>query len=144
MKSAYRIPVGKFPIVRSFLSQETAANTPITEMVVNSLITSHSDGAKVNVGNVTVGGVAWDAGYGIRVVEGSTDGGKTWSEASLGEDLGRFAFRPWSFVLSAKRGANTVMVRASNAVGQTQVATLILNPPGYHHNVMQSVTLNAS
>jgi DMSO/TMAO reductase YedYZ molybdopterin-dependent catalytic subunit len=144
MKSAYRIPKGKFPIVANFMSQETAANTPITEMVVNSLITSHADGAKVKAGKVTVGGIAWDAGYGIRVVEGSTDGGKTWSQATLGEDLGRFAFRPWTFALSAKRGANTVMVRASNAIGQTQTATLILNPPGYHHNVMQSITLNAS
>ena len=144
MKSAYRIPKGKFPIVANFMTQETAANTPITEMVVNSLITSHADGAKVKAGKVTVGGIAWDAGYGIRVVEGSTDGGKTWSQATLGEDLGRFAFRPWSFALSAKRGANTVMVRATNAIGQTQTATLIPNPPGYHHNVMQSVTLNAS
>jgi DMSO/TMAO reductase YedYZ molybdopterin-dependent catalytic subunit len=144
MKSAYRIPKGKFPIVANFMTQETAANTPITEMVVNSLITSHADGAKVKAGKVSVGGIAWDAGYGIRVVEGSTDGGKSWSQATLGEDLGRFAFRPWSFALSAKRGANTVMVRATNAIGQTQTATLIPNPPGYHHNVMHSVTLNAS
>jgi len=44
MKSAYRIPVSKFPVVSRFISQETAVNTPITEMVVNSLITSHADG----------------------------------------------------------------------------------------------------
>src|SRR6266446_6713242 len=35
MKAAYRIPLGKFPIVVRFASQETAVNTPITEMVVN-------------------------------------------------------------------------------------------------------------
>jgi DMSO/TMAO reductase YedYZ molybdopterin-dependent catalytic subunit len=144
VKSAYRIPTGKFPIVAHFLTQENAANTPITEMVVNSLITSHKDGDKVKVGQVFVGGVAWDAGYGIRVVEASTDGGKNWSPATLGQDLGRFAFRPWTFMLMAKHGANTVMVRASNAIGQTQTATLIWNPAGYHHNVMQSLTLNAS
>ena len=39
MASAYRIPKGKFPIVDRFLTQETDANTPITEMVVNSVIT---------------------------------------------------------------------------------------------------------
>jgi len=119
-------------------------NTPITEMVVNSLITSHEDGDKVKAGPVTVSGVAWDAGYGIRTVEVSTDGGKSWSEAVLGQDLGRFAFRPWSYALAAQRGANTVMVRASNAIGQTQTTALILNPAGYHHNVMQSITLNAA
>src|SRR5438128_5209669 len=74
MKSAYRIPVGKFPLVARFVSQETAVNTPITEMVVNSLITSHADGAQVNAGaTVSVAGIAWDGGYGIRTVEVSTD-----------------------------------------------------------------------
>jgi hypothetical protein len=36
MKSAYRIPNGKFPIVQHFLSQMAAANEPITDMVINS------------------------------------------------------------------------------------------------------------
>lgn len=143
MKSAYRIPLGKFPVVVRFLTQETAANTPITEMVVNSLIASHRDGEEVNAGEVTVSGVAWDAGYGIDSVEVSTDGGRTWLAAALGEDFGRFAFRPWSYKLAARRGANSITVRASNAIGQTQTAALIANPAGYHHNVMQSLTLTA-
>ncbi len=44
MKSAYRIPNGKFPIVQHFVSQMTAANEPITEMVVNSMITAPQQG----------------------------------------------------------------------------------------------------
>jgi len=36
------------------------------------------------------------------------------------------------------------MARATNAIGQSQTAQLILNPAGYHHNVMHSVTLNAA
>jgi hypothetical protein len=64
MKAAYRIPNGKFPIVAHFQSQETAANTPITEMVVNSLITSHPEGATVRADTpVALGGIAWDAGF---------------------------------------------------------------------------------
>ncbi|HEY2528761.1 MAG TPA: molybdopterin-dependent oxidoreductase [Xanthobacteraceae bacterium] len=143
MNPAYRIPVGKFPVVARFVSQENATSTPITEMVVNSLITSHADGAKVRPGKVTVSGLAWDAGYGIRSVEVSTDGGKTWSSATLGSDLGRYAFQPWSFELNAKPGKNTVMANATNAIGQTQTATLIWNPAGYHNNVMQNITLVA-
>jgi DMSO/TMAO reductase YedYZ molybdopterin-dependent catalytic subunit len=144
MKSAYRIPVGKFPLVARFISQETPANTPITEMVVNSLITSHADGAKVQEGaKVNVGGIAWDGGYGIRMVEVSTDGGTTWTPAKLGEDLGRYAFRPWSYELTAKRGANKVMARATNAIGQTQTTALIANPAGYHHNIVHSITFEA-
>ena len=144
MKSAYRVPTSKFPLVTRFISQETEVNTPITEMMVNSLITSHDDGAAVTTGQVTVGGIAWDGGYGIRTVEVSTDGGTVWAPAKLGEDIGPFAFRPWTFELLAKPGKNTVTARATNAVGQTQTATLILNPAGYHHNVMQTLTLNAA
>jgi hypothetical protein len=140
MNPAYRLPLGKFPLVARFTSQETAINTPITEMVVNSLITSHADGATLNAGG-TVGGIAWDGGYGIRTVEVSTDGGKTWAAATLGEDLGRFAFRTFSFAV-AGRGRQTVMARATNVIGQTQTAELIHNPAGYHHNVMHAVTLD--
>jgi DMSO/TMAO reductase YedYZ molybdopterin-dependent catalytic subunit len=142
MNPAYRIPLGKFPVVSRFVSQETAVNTPITEMVVNSLITSHADGANVKAG-ATVGGIAWDGGYGITSVDVSTDGGKSWQQATLGDDLGKFAFRTWSFPLKGK-GKITVMARASNAIGQTQTATLIHNPAGYHHNVIHSITLNAA
>lgn len=111
-------------------------------MVVNSLITSRRDGAKVKAGKVTVSGLAWDGGYGIRAVEVSTDGGKSWTDAKLEQDLGRYAFRPWSFDLNAKRGKVTVMANAINNIGQTQTATLIFNPAGYHNNVMQRLTLN--
>jgi DMSO/TMAO reductase YedYZ molybdopterin-dependent catalytic subunit len=142
MSGAYRIPLGKFPIVARFTTQETAANTPITEMVVNSLIASPADGATVPAGTA-VGGIAWDGGYGIRTVDVSTDGGKTWMAAALGEDLGRYAFRTWSFPLQGK-GTHQVMVRASNVIGQTQTAALIQNPAGYHHNLIQSITLTVA
>ncbi len=141
MNPAYRIPVGLFPVVARFISQENATTTPITEMVVNSLITSHRDGAKVRTGKVEVSGMAWDGGYGITSVQVSTDGGKTWAAARLGQDLGRFALRPWSFDLSAKRGKNSVMVNATNKIGQSQASQLIFNGAGYHNNVMQNIAL---
>jgi hypothetical protein len=144
MKTAYRIPLGKFPIVARFTSQETDVNTPITELVVNSLITSHPDGAPVKAGPLTVAGLAWDGGYGIRSVEISTDGGSTWVPAKLGEDLGKYAFRPWTFELTAKPGKTMVNARATNVIGQTQTASLINNPAGYHHNIIQTLTLNAA
>jgi hypothetical protein len=45
-------------------------------MVVNSLITSHRDRAKINPGKVTVSGIAWDDGYAVSAVRVSTDGGR--------------------------------------------------------------------
>ena len=144
MASSYRIPLGLFPMVARFVSQETAVNTPITEIIINSLITSHRDGASIKAGKVTVSGMAWDGGYGINGVQVSTDSGKTWMAAPLGEDLGKFALRPWSFDLQAREGKNTVMVNATNKIGQSQTTTLNFNPPGYHNNVMQNITLMAS
>jgi DMSO/TMAO reductase YedYZ molybdopterin-dependent catalytic subunit len=146
MNPAYRIPLGKFPMLARFISQETDTNTPITEMVVNSLITTPADGANIRVGRpVAVSGLAWDAGYGINSVEVSSDNGRTWSSAQLGEDLGRYAFRIWSHSITlAARGKHTVMARATNRIGQTQTTELIPNPAGYHHNVIHRVTLDAA
>jgi sulfite dehydrogenase (cytochrome) subunit A len=144
MKSAYRIPLNKFPTER-FTSQDSDTNTPITEMVVNSLITSHADGAKVRAGTaVTFSGLAWDGGYGITKVEGSSDGGQSWREANLGRDLGRFAFRAFDFTtLTLAAGRHKIMVRAENKKGEKQLTELIQNPAGYHHNLVQILTVEA-
>jgi DMSO/TMAO reductase YedYZ molybdopterin-dependent catalytic subunit len=146
MNPAYRLPLGKFPLVARFVSQETAVNTPITEIVVNSLITDPADGATLKTGGpITISGIAWDGGYGINMVDVSSDGGKTWVAATLGQDLGRFAFRTFSYQYSPKApGKQTVMARATNKVGQTQTTELIHNPAGYHHNVIHSVTFNVA
>jgi DMSO/TMAO reductase YedYZ molybdopterin-dependent catalytic subunit len=146
MNPAYRIPLGKFPIVARFTSQETAVNTPITEMVVNSLITSPANDAKVKAGSpVTIGGIAWDGGYGINAVEVSDNGGKSWSAAALGEDLGRYAFRTFSFSFTPKaKGKQTVTARATNKIGQGQTTELIANPAGYHNNVIHGITLDVA
>lgn len=146
MKSAYRIPQGTFPVVSRFLSQDTAANTPITEMVVNSLIVSPREGGKANArGEIVVTGIAWDGGYGITTVGVSTDGGKSFGEAKLGPDSGRFSFRPWSYSFRPKaKGPVTIMAAATNRIGQTQTPAIIPNPAGYHHNVMHRVTVQAA
>lgn len=143
MRGAYRIPSGLFPVVQRFLSQETPANTPITEMVVNSVIASPNEGQQFRMGEmVDVRGVAWDGGYGITRVEISTDAGMSWHEATLGPDGGRFGFRAFSYRFTADaRGARRIMAKAINRIGQTQVDTLIFNPAGYHNNVVRPTTV---
>src|SRR5438552_3490025 len=70
VKSAYRIPTNRFPLVEHFASQMTDANEPITEMVVNSIITNLTPGQKVPIRRAfVVKGVAWDGGRGITGVE---------------------------------------------------------------------------
>lgn len=147
MAKAYRIPTGMFPIVENFTSQinDAAHSTPITEMVVNSLITNLTDGQRVPAGKpVEVKGIAWDAGYGIKMVEVSTDNGRTWREAKLGKDAGRYSWRQWTYSFKASKGAHTVMAMATNNIGQTQTFQLIWNPAGYHHNVVQKLNIHVA
>ncbi len=143
MKGAYRIPTGMFPTVQRFSDQETDVNTPITEMVVNSLIVGPAEGTRVRRGEtVNVTGLAWDGGYGIRSVAVSVDGGTNWREATLGADMGRFSFRPWSYAFTPDAaGMRTILARASNRLGETQVDTLIFNGAGYHNNVVRPTTI---
>jgi len=140
MSTAYRLPRGKFK-TPSFTSQLKEANEPITTMVVNSLITSLASGQKIARGKpIVVKGLAWDGGTGVAKVEVSTDGGTTWQEATLGEDLGRFSFRSFSLSAPATEiGTRLVMARATSRAGETQVEKLIHNPAGYHHNVIQRI-----
>jgi hypothetical protein len=146
MKSAYRIPLGRFPLVDRFVTQETDVNTPITEMVVSSLMTNIADGQTVRAGvPIDVKGIAWDAGSGIRAVEVSLDEGLTWSAAALGPDLGRYSFRTWAYRVAPRDpGGLPVIAKAINARGSTQTYELIFNPAGYHNNVVQRINLNVA
>jgi DMSO/TMAO reductase YedYZ molybdopterin-dependent catalytic subunit len=143
MNPAYRIPKGKFALVDRFVSQETEGNTPITEMVVSSLVTNLKPGQQFKLGQrVEVKGIAWDGGYGMQMVEVSTDGGRTWRNAELGKDYGKFSWRQWSHAFKAdKKGVRTVMAKATNRIGGTQAFDLIFNPAGYHNNVVQKIDI---
>jgi len=145
MKAAYRIPTGAFPTVR-FASQETPENTPITEMLVNSLITSPAPAAQLRRGEpAQLAGKAWDNGAGIVAVEVSFDGRQSWHEATLGKDLGRFAWREFHLPIDTSgSGPLEIAVRARSRNGATQPEKLTVNPSGYHDNIVQTVRLEVS
>jgi hypothetical protein len=144
VKTGYRIPTGAFSGLEKFVSQETPANTPITEIAVNSLITAPASDAILARGARTeVRGMAWDGGHGLKRVEVSLDRGTTWNTAQLGADLGPFSLRPWSFTISAPKqtGRVNVWVRATSRNGTTQPPEPVANPSGYHHNRIQVLDL---
>jgi DMSO/TMAO reductase YedYZ molybdopterin-dependent catalytic subunit len=145
MKTAYRVPTGAFPGVR-FTSQETAETTPVTELMVNSLITSPVSGARLRRNaHAELAGKAWDAGAGIDGVEVSVDGGRSWRDATLQRDLGRFAWRDFRFVLdTSSAGRLDVAVRARSRNGAKQPDKLTPNPSGYHDNIVQTVSLEVA
>ncbi|HEY4750476.1 MAG TPA: molybdopterin-dependent oxidoreductase [Steroidobacteraceae bacterium] len=145
MTAAYRVPTGAFPGAR-FSSQETPETTPITEILVNSLITSPPSGARLRRGEqVELAGKAWDNGSGIEAVETSADGRKSWREATLGPDLGRFAWREFRTPIDTSQpGPLEIAVRARSRSGATQPDKLTFNPSGYHDNLVQTLSVEVA
>jgi sulfite dehydrogenase len=107
----------------------------VQEMTVKSWINSPApDAAGVRAGLVQVQGVAFGGMNGIKRVEVSLDGGKTWSDARLtGPDLGRYAWR--QFVLPARlpAGSHTLASRATDTAGNVQPEQRMENAGGYNN-----------
>jgi DMSO/TMAO reductase YedYZ molybdopterin-dependent catalytic subunit len=139
MKPAYRIPDNPCGCLEPGTAPK--ATVPINRMNVRSFLVSPAPGARLAVGRpVTLKGIAFDGGYGIREVEISDDGGSTWRRVSLGRDLGPYAFREWSAAWTPPHaGAARVMVRAFNRIGESQGTEPLWNPSGYLRNVIESV-----
>ena len=84
-------------------------------------------------------GVAFDSGNGIRRVEVSTDGGRTWADARLDPEIGKYSWRRWRTSWTpVSRGQYRIMARATNTVGETQ-STAQWNRSGFMWNVIQQV-----
>jgi len=113
---------------------------------VNSLITAPLPGARLRLGaRVELAGKAWDSGAGIEAVQVSVDGRQSWREATLGKDLGRFAWREFHLPIDTSRsGPLEIAVRARSRNGATQPEKLTVNPAGYHDNIVQTVRLEVS
>src|ERR687893_1933146 len=96
----------------------------------------------VRAGNTLVEGRAW-SGYGpIERVEFSSDGGRSWDDTELGEPLGPYAWRPWSYEWDAPEpGEYELCARATDASGKTQPmdGDEVWNHGGYGVNAVQRV-----
>jgi DMSO/TMAO reductase YedYZ molybdopterin-dependent catalytic subunit len=144
MKPAYRIPDTPCGCVEPGTAPR--ATVPINRMTVRSFIASPTNGARVKAAQtLTLKGIAFDGGYGIREVLTSDDDGRTWRQAQLGPDLGRYSFREWSARWTPRGAGNArLMVRAVNAIGESQGREPLWNPAGYMRNVVEHVTLVVS
>jgi DMSO/TMAO reductase YedYZ molybdopterin-dependent catalytic subunit len=142
MSTAYRIPDNACACIAP--GTTPTKTTPIKRFDVRSFITSLADGAQVKAGrDFVVKGIAFDGGYGITEVALSADGGRTWREAQLGQDLGKYSFREWTAKMRLPKGQHELKVRAVNRVGQSQPMTPLWNPPGYMRNVVETTRVVA-
>jgi DMSO/TMAO reductase YedYZ molybdopterin-dependent catalytic subunit len=137
VKSAYRIPDTPCGCVAPGTSP--AKTVPISRMTTRSLIIDPAEGTSLKMNNsVTIMGIAFSGGYSIREVTVSVDGGKTWKEAELGKDMGRYAWVQWLFQWKPERkGQHTLMARATNSIGESQPFEGLWNPAGYLWNKIE-------
>jgi len=143
MKSAYRIPDNECNCVEPGTAPKTTI--PINRLTVRSFITSLVDGAKVKAGAETrLRGIAFDGGKGIKMVEVSTDGGKTWRPAALGRNLGKYSFREWHLAVKLPAGEHQLKVRATSNDGKAQPLEALWNPAGYLRNVVETTRVTAA
>ncbi len=143
MDVAYRIPDNDCECEEP---GEHVKTKPIDKMNVKSMIGYPTNDTKVhNNSHITVRGVAWDEGKGIRSVLVSTDEGKTWQEAVLGKDIhGRYSFREFRYSFKpSKYGKQKIMSKAINKAGEEQplAQEIKWNHGGYKYNGVDEVTI---
>jgi sulfite oxidase len=142
MKTAYRIPAR--PVLPG-ATIDPAQMTPVTNLSIKSILASHADLSTVPPEPLKLTGAAWSHTAAVVAVEVSTDNGRTWKAATLGNDRAPFAWRLWEFAWTPPGEAYyTVLVRARNSLGETQPWQPEWNPSGYSHNAVQTVRLHVS
>jgi DMSO/TMAO reductase YedYZ molybdopterin-dependent catalytic subunit len=142
MNPAYRIPDTPCGCVPPGSKPEKTI--PINRMTTRSLIVEPEAGTKLKANKpVTISGIAFSSGYNIKDVIVSVDGGKTWSKATLGKDLGKYSWIQWSYTWKpAKRGTYSLMAKATNSVGESQPFEGLWNPSGYLWNKVEPVEVS--
>ena len=152
MRSAYRMPG----------SQGSEDAKPITSLHVKSIITSvtplrvqtqtftplqdqNSPLAEYSVPKrepIRIHGAAWAGENAIAKVEISTDGGRSWRAATLGNERSTYAWRLWSFDWNQSRyGTFALQARATDSRGNVQPATPPWNSGGYMWNGIDEVRI---
>jgi sulfite oxidase len=132
-------------------SPQTDANNVIWEeglilgeMNVSSVICSHEENNKVEAGLVTVEGYALTGGnrHVVRV-DVSGDGGKTWTQAELTNELQAMSWRLWKADLPLNAGEHQLIARAvdSSANSQPQDISQVWNFKGYMNNAWHRVNV---
>jgi len=115
-------------------------------VALNADILSPADGAAVAAGPVEVRGYAFAGGERhVARVDVSLDGGVSWRQADLHDDLGRWAWRQWSATLDLAPGEHEIVVRAwdSSAATQPEDEAALWNPKGYVNNARPRVRISA-
>ncbi len=138
-------PSQAYQMVRTYRYSQTADDPgdPVTLVRVRALMVPPglpdfaTRARLVEAGPVTLTGRTWAGRSDVSRVEMSADGGSTWSDAELGEQLSPFAWRAWSLEWQATPGACTLVVRATDSEGNVQPVDQHWTHQGMGNNMAQ-------
>jgi sulfite oxidase len=123
------------------------AGMALGEIAVNADVLVPGDGAAVAAGALEVRGHAFAGGERRATrVDVSPDGGRSWAQAELLEDLGRWAWRPWRIALDLAPGEHELVVRAWDSAGavQPEHPATLWNPKGYANSAWGRVRVRVT
>jgi sulfite oxidase len=135
-----------YRLVPEDVSPGPGVGMPLGLIALNSDVISPVDGETVTAGPVTVRGYAFAGGErSVARVDVSIDGGASWSQAELLEDLGQWAWRQWQIAFQVTPGTHELRVRAwdSSAAAQPSDEAGLWNPKGYVDNATPQVRFHA-
>jgi DMSO/TMAO reductase YedYZ molybdopterin-dependent catalytic subunit len=92
---------------------------------------------------VAIRGYAWSGHGPVARVALSTDGGVAWRDATLGPADGPAAWREFRSEWTPRAGTYELLARATDAAGDTQPMTNVVNRLGYANNAAQPVRVSA-
>jgi sulfite dehydrogenase (cytochrome) subunit A len=136
--TAYRVPTT--PDISEDPKHPSEQTTPITRHPTRAVFVTPESSAQLKKDSpVEIQGIAVDDGTGIRRVEVSTDGGRTWADAALDRVIDKYSWRRWRMNWRpAEARRYSLQCRATNAAGETQT-TNEWNHGGYCRNVIQTI-----
>jgi DMSO/TMAO reductase YedYZ molybdopterin-dependent catalytic subunit len=124
---------------------EEEPGTPVTRIMPRSLMEPPgipeflSRRRHIDAGPCVLTGRAWSGWGPVTRVEVSTDAGRSWADAELGDGPGAFAWRPWRFAWEAEPGDHELCSRATDASGNVQPEDPPWNLGGYANNAVQRI-----
>jgi DMSO/TMAO reductase YedYZ molybdopterin-dependent catalytic subunit len=142
MAVAYTIP--DTPHANITPGQTGVKMVPINRMVPRSFFANVAEGTSLAARRQSlVRGIAMGGDSGVANVELSSDGGRSWQSAMLGNDYGKYSFRQWEANLTLAEGNHTLMVRCTNRAGEVQPLSPNWNNSGFMRNVIETVQVVA-
>jgi DMSO/TMAO reductase YedYZ molybdopterin-dependent catalytic subunit len=136
--TAYRVPTT--PDYSEDPKHPSEQTTPITRHPTRAVFVTPESAAQLKKDSpIEIQGIAVDDGTGIRRVEVSTDGGRSWAGATLDRVIDKYSWRRWRMDWRPTEVRRySLQCRATNASGETQT-TYEWNHGGYCRNVIQTI-----